>query len=91
MTKDRGSDVGFCVTDQDADLVADLLVSRLRQVSSEMESEANRLYRGRNSFELRAGARRDLSKTIRRLQDVAQTLRDVQKAQERTPYLQAAE
>ena len=91
MSNERASDVGFCIADSDADLVADLLVSRLRETASAMESEVNRLFRGRNSFELRAASRRDIAKTIRRLQGMAETLREIERAQDRTPYLQAAE
>jgi hypothetical protein len=91
MTKSRTSDVDFCIDDNQADLVAGLLVGRIRQAASEMESAVNRLYRGRNACGLGPGAQRDLAKTIRRLEDIIDTLRDVERAQAGVVYLQAAE
>ena len=92
MSQERPSDVGFCVVDSNADLIADTLVRRLRETAAEMESQVNRLYRGRNSFELNAVAKLDLEKTMRRLNYVAETLRQVEKAQaDSVRYLQAAE
>jgi hypothetical protein len=90
MSKERASEIGFCIDDGNANLVADLLVGRIRAAASEMEAQVNRLYCGRNAVELRAGAQRDIEKTIRRLHDMADTLRDVQAAQG-VVYLQAAE
>ncbi len=92
MPLERPSDVGFCVVDSNADLIADSLVRRLRETASEMESHVNRLYRGRNSFELNAVAKLDLEKTVRRLNYMASTLREVETAQRTAvAYLQAAE
>ncbi len=65
MSHDRPSDVGFCVVDSNADLIADTLVRRLRETAAEMESEVNRLYRGRNAYDLNAVAKLDLEKTIK--------------------------
>jgi len=93
MSKQRASDVGFCIVDDNADLIADTLVRRLRDTAAEMESHVNRLYRGRNAYDLNTVSQLDLDKTIRRLQYMAATLRDVQRSQsdERVTYLQAAE
>jgi hypothetical protein len=93
MSKERASDIGFCVVDDNADLIADNLVRRLRETAAEMESQVNRLYRGRNAYDLNAVAQLDVEKTIRRLQYMAGTLKDVQKAQapDRIAYLLAAE
>ena len=92
MSKVRASDVGFCVVDGNADLIADSLVRRLRETAAEMESQVNRLYRGRRSYELNSVAKLDLDKTVRRLTYMAETLREVQNAQaEGVVYLQAAE
>ncbi len=93
MSQERPSDVGFCVVDSNADLIADNLVRRLREMAADMESEVNRLYRGRNAYELNAAAQLELDKAVKRLQYMAGTLRDVQKAQNdgRVAYLQAAE
>jgi hypothetical protein len=93
MSKERASDVGFCLVDDNADLIADNLVRHLRETATEMESQVNRLYRGRNSYDLNAVAQLDIEKTIRRLQYLVGTLRDVQKAQRlhKVAYLQAAE
>ena len=49
MPHERPSDVGFCVVDSNADLIANTLVRRVRDGSAELESEINRLYRGRNA------------------------------------------
>jgi GTP1/Obg family GTP-binding protein len=92
MSQQRPSDVGFCVVDSNADFIADALVRRLRETAAEMESQVNRLYRGRNSYDLNAVARLDLDKTLKRLSYVTETLREVQKAQaDGVTYLQAAE
>lgn len=93
MSNQRASDVGFCIVDTNADLIADTLVRRLRETAAEMESSVNRLYRGRNAYDLNTVSQLDLEKTIRRLQYMATTLRDVQRAQndDRVTYLQAAE
>jgi hypothetical protein len=95
MAKERASDVGFCVADSNADLIADTLVRRLRDMAAEMESHVNRMYRGRNAYELNTIAQLDVEKTVRRLNYMAATLRDVQKAQEddapNVTWLQAAE
>ena len=92
MSHERPSDAGFCVVDENADLIADALVRRLRESAAEMESHVNRLYRGRNGYDLNAPARRDLEKTLRRLGYMAETLRDIQRAQSGgVTYLQAAE
>jgi hypothetical protein len=93
MSKERANDVGFCLVDSNADLIADTLVRRLSETAGEMESKVNRLYRGRNAYELNHVAQVDVEKMIHRLQYMAKTLRDVQKAQNehRVTYLQAAE
>ncbi|HEX2137674.1 MAG TPA: hypothetical protein VHG30_17565 [Microvirga sp.] len=92
MSQERPSDVGFCVVDSNADLIADSLVRRLRETAAEMESHVNRLYRGRNSYELNRIAKLDLEKTVRRLDYLAETLREVQRVQANgIAYLQAAE
>ena len=57
-----------------------------------MESHVNRLYRGRNSFDLNGVATLDLDKTVKRLAYMVETLREVQKVQAAgVTYLQAAE
>lgn len=92
MSQERPSDVGFCAVDSNADVIADALVRRLREAAAEMETKVNRLYRGRNSYDLNAVAKRDLEKTVKRLGYMVETLREVQKAQaEPVTYLQAAE
>ncbi len=92
MPLERPSDVGFCVVDSNADLIADTLVRRLRESAAEMENHVNRLYRGRKSYELNTVAKLDLDKTVRRLNYMAETLRQVEKVQaEGVTYLQAAE
>jgi len=91
MSKTRPSNVGFCVVDSNADVIADNLIHRIRESTVEMESQINRLYRGRNSYDLSQGAKLDLEKAIERLNYMARTLREVQRAQSRVMYLQAAE
>lgn len=91
MSKQRASDVGFCVIDSNADVIADNLVHRIRESAMEMESHVNRLYRGRNTYDLNAGAQADLTKAIERLNYMAKTLRDISSVQSRIVYLQAAE
>ena len=63
----------------------------LRETAVDMESEVNRLFRGRNAFELSDGALADVERTIGRLRYMAETLREVERAQRRVAYLQAAE
>ena len=91
MPYERPSDVGFCAVDGNADLIADALVRRLRKAAAEMESEANRLFRGRNAVELGDLPMADLDRTIKRLAYMADTLREVQRAQTHRGFLQAAE
>jgi hypothetical protein len=91
MSQDRASDVGFCVVDSNADLIAETMVRRLRETAIEMERSVNRLHRGRQSFALNEVAQLDLERTIRRLTYMADTLRGVQAAQKREVYLEAAE
>jgi hypothetical protein len=91
MPQERASDVGFCVVDSNADMIADALIRRLRETAADMESQANRLYRGRNAYDLNAVAKLDLERTVKRLNYIADTLRQVQGAQSRIAYLQAAE
>ena len=91
MSKVRASNVGFCVVDSNADLIADNLIHRIREAAGEMESQVNRLYRGRQSYDLTQGAKQDLEKAIERLNYMARTLRDVQSEQNKVVYLQAAE
>lgn len=45
MAKIRASDVGFCVVDGNANVIADNLVHRIRETAADMESQVNRLYR----------------------------------------------
>ncbi|MCB5175623.1 MULTISPECIES: hypothetical protein [Microvirga] len=91
MSKVRASNVGFCVVDSNADVIADNLVHRIREAAAEMESQVNRLYRGRQAYDLNEGSRQDLEKAIERLNYMAKTLRDVQSEQSQVVYLQAAE
>jgi hypothetical protein len=91
MSKTRPSNVGFCVVDSNADVIADNLIRRIRESTVEMESQVNRLYRGRNSYDLSQGAKLDLEKAIERLNYMARTLREIQAAQSHVMYLQAAE
>ena len=91
MSKVRASDVGFCVVDSNADVIADNLIHRIQEAAAEMESQVNRLYRGREAFDLKEGAKLDLEKSIERLNYMVRTLRDVQSVQAEVNYLQAAE
>ncbi|MBB4042124.1 hypothetical protein GGR34_003809 [Microvirga flocculans] len=91
MAKLCASDVGFCVVDDNANAIADTLVHRVRVAATEMESHVNRLYRGRQAFDLEDGARRDLDKAIEQLAYMVRTLREVQDEQSKVVYLQAAE
>ncbi len=91
MAKVRASDVGFCVVDGNANVIADNLVHRIRESAAEMESQVNRLYRGRQAYDLEAGTKHDLEKAIEQLTYMARTLREVQSEQSKVVYLQAAE
>ena len=91
MAKVRASDVGFCVVDDNANVIADNLVHRIREASAEMESQINRLYRGRQAYDLEDGAKLDLDRAIEQLTYMARTLREVQSEQSKVVYLQAAE
>ena len=91
MTKVRASDVGFCVVDDNANVIAENLVHRIREAAAEMESQVNRLYRGRRAYDLEEGTKLDLNKAIEQLNYMARTLREVQSEQSRIVYLQAAE
>ena len=73
MSKVRASNVGFCVVDSNADVIADNLIHRIREAAGEMESQVNRLYRGRQSYDLTQGAKQDLEKAIERLNYMART------------------
>jgi hypothetical protein len=77
MTKVRASDVGFCVVDDNANVIADNLVHRIREAAAEMESQVNRLYRGRKAYDLEEGTKLDLNKAIEQLNYMARTLREV--------------
>ena len=91
MSQERPSDVGFCVVDSNADLIAETMIRRLRETAIAMERDVNRLHRGRRSFTLNELAQPDLERTIRRLSYMVETLRGVQEAQRQTAYLEAAE
>jgi hypothetical protein len=91
MPTQNARDVGFCVLDANADPIANTLARRVREAAGDMESEVNRLFRGRNAFELSDGALADIERTIGRLKYMAETLREVERAQRRVAYLQAAE
>jgi hypothetical protein len=91
MAKVRASDVGFCVVDDNANVIADNLVHRIREAAAEMESQVNRLYRGRQAYDLEEGAKLDLDKAIEQLTYMARTLREVRNEQSKVVYLQAAE
>jgi hypothetical protein len=91
MPTKNARDVGFCVVDANADPIASALARRVREAAGDMESEVNRLFRGRNAFELSDGALTDIERTIGRLKYMAETLREVERAQRRVAYLQAAE
>ncbi|WP_230531346.1 hypothetical protein [Microvirga roseola] len=92
MSKVRASDVGFCVTDSNANAIAENLVHRIRESTADMESQVNRLYRGRQAYDLDDAAKLDLDRAIERLTYMARTLRDVRKEQQSDiVYLQAAE
>jgi len=91
MAKLRASDVGFCVVDDNANVIADNLVHRIREATAEMESQVNRLYRGRQAYDLEDGAKLDLDRAIEQLTYMARTLHDVQREQSKVVYLQAAE
>ncbi len=91
MARMRASDVGFCVVDGNADVIADNLVHRIREATVEMEAQVNRLYRGRQAYDLAAGTKIDLDKAIEQLNYMARTLREIQSEQSKVVYLQAAE
>lgn len=91
MARMRASDVGFCVVDGNADVIADNLVHRIREAAVEMEGQVNRLYRGRQAYDLSEGTKMDLNKAIEQLNYMARTLREVQSEQSKVVYLQAAE
>lgn len=91
MPKVRASDVGFCVVDSNANVIADNLVHRINEAAVDMESQVNRLWRGRQAYDLEAGAKLDLDRAIERLAYMARTLRDIRDEQEKVVYLQAAE
>jgi len=91
MSQERPSDVGFCVVDSNADLIAETMIRRLRETAIAMERDVNRLHRGRRSFTLNELAQIDLERTIRRLSYMVETLRGVQEAQRQPTYLEAAE
>ena len=63
----------------------------IREAAAEMESQVNRLYRGRRAYDLEEGTKLDLNKAIEQLNYMARTLREVQSEQSRVVYLQAAE
>jgi hypothetical protein len=91
MSKVRASHVGFCVVDSNADVIADNLVHRLHETTAEMESQVNRLFRGRRAYDLNEGAKLELEKAIERLNYMSKTLREIHGEQTRVVYLQAAE
>jgi hypothetical protein len=91
MARMRASDVGFCVVDGNADVIADNLVHRIREAAVEMESQVNRLYRGRQAYDLTDGTKVDLDKAVEQLNYMARTLREIQGEQSKVVYLQAAE
>ena len=91
MAMVRASDVGFCVVDGNANVIADNLVHRIREAAIEMESQVNRLYRGRQAYDLEDGTKFDLNKAIEQLNYMVRTLREVQSEQSKVVYLQAAE
>lgn len=91
MARMRASDVGFCVVDGNADVIADNLVHQIREAAVDMESQVNRLYRGRLAYDLNQGTKADLDKAIEQLTYMARTLREVQNEQSKVVYLQAAE
>lgn len=91
MMRQHEHETDFCIVEGNADLVADLLVRRLHRLASEMESEVNRLYRGREAYALAGAAERDIEQVAERLRYMTQTLREVQAARAPRPYLVAAE
>jgi hypothetical protein len=91
MSKVRASDVGFCVVDSNANVIADNLVHRIHEAAADIESQVNRLYRGRKAYDLDEGAKHELEKAIERLNYMVRTLREVQQEQSKVVYLQAAE
>jgi hypothetical protein len=72
-------------------VIADNLVHRIRETAGEMESQVNRLYRGRQAYDLNDGTKVDLDKAIEQLNYMARTLREIQSEQSKVVYLQAAE
>ncbi len=91
MPKVHASDAGFCITDSNANAIADNLVHRINEAAAEMESQVNRLYRGRQAYDLEDGSMVNLERAIERLNYMAKTLREVQAEQSHIQYLQAAE
>lgn len=90
MPKVSAHTVGFCVNDGNADVIADSLIRRLGERTADLESLANRLYRGRRAYDLSEGTKLDLERAIERLSYIAQTLREVQDAQSEPSCQQAA-
>jgi hypothetical protein len=91
MSKVSANNVGFCVTDSNANAIADNLVHRIREAALDIESQVNRLYRGRQAYDLTDGAKLDLEKAVERLNYMARTLREIQAEQSKVVYLHAAE
>jgi hypothetical protein len=91
MSKIRPSDVGFCVVDSNANVIADNLIHRIHETAAEIESQVNRLYRGRQAYDLNEGSKLELEKAIERLNYMMRTLREIQNEQAKVVYLQAAE
>lgn len=91
MPHENARDVGFCVVDDNADPIAAAVVRRLRGAAADMEGDVNRLFRGRDAFELGDLSLSDLERVIGRLKYMAETLRDVERAQRKVAFLQAAE
>lgn len=92
-TKRLASEVGFCVMDDNADLIAGNLVAQIRELSASIESKLNRLYKGREAFTLSDGEKQDLMKLAGQFVYFDRTASEILEAQEASEpvILQAAE
>jgi hypothetical protein len=91
-TKRLASEVGFCVVDDNADLIAGNLIAQIRELTSGIETRLNRLYKGREAYTLSDGEIRDLTKLAGQFLYFDRTASDILAAQASSePVLQAAE
>lgn len=91
-TKRLASEVGFCVMDDNADLIASNLIAQISEYASMIESRMNRLFKGREAYTLSEGEKQLLIKLSGRLSYLDRTADQILEAQEPSEtILQAAE